>query len=611
MMQVIRSNAGKFLVIPITLGFLAWMVFEIGMGVAGDTRSGVSEVGRVNGQPITGQAWQAAYQQTLDQARQSTGGRLTADQMAAVEERTWQTLVEEALIRSELERRGITTSNEEIKQAARMMPHPGLMQNELFQTNGRFDLKKYQDFLAGPTANEELFRQLEAYYRATVPQAKLFRQVAGGAYVSDAELWRQYQDRTETATAEYIALDLGRLAQGEPAVSESEISKYYDEHKDEFKRSATARLSVASLSKEITAVDRAAALRHAQQVRAEVAGGADFAEVARRESSDRGSREQGGDLGTVTRGQTVKAFEDAAFSLPVGQISEPVQTQFGYHIIQVQSRSGDSAQVRHILVPVEKSEPEMDRLDARADSLERTATAEGLEKAARATNATFRRNVTITADAPFVPGIGSAREALDWAAGEATDAAGAAKKPVSKIFETDEALYVAEFESYAPRGQMSLAEATPQIRRELILQKKRDQARAAGQKMVAEIRAGKPLQQVAQQHGLQVQTAGPFTRDAMNPAFGQSNAATGAAFGTPVGQVSDVVETPAGLFIIRPTARTTADRAAFEAQKDQQRQIAILQLRQENVGRWMQSLKEHAEIVDNRDKVFRRNAAES
>ncbi|HEX5521613.1 MAG TPA: hypothetical protein VFX29_07935, partial [Longimicrobiaceae bacterium] len=99
------------------------------------------------------------------------------------------------------------------------------------------------------------------------------------------------------------------------------------------------------------------------------------------------------------------------------------------------------------------------------------------------------------------------------------------------------------------------------------------------------------------------------TRVAFNPVFGQANAATGAAFGTAVGQVSDVVETTAGLFLIRPTARTEADRAAWEAQKEQQRMIATAQLQQQLVGQWLESLREKAKIVDRRSEVLTRSAA--
>jgi peptidyl-prolyl cis-trans isomerase D len=120
------------------------------------------------------------------------------------------------------------------------------------------------------------------------------------------------------------------------------------------------------------------------------------------------------------------------------------------------------------------------------------------------------------------------------------------------------------------------------------------------------VRGGRTLEQVAGERGLQVQSAGPITRSGLNPAFGQANAATGAAFGTPIGQVSGVVETAAGLFLVQPTERTPADRAAWEAQKEQQRRIETMRAQQEVIGRWMQSLRANADVEDWRDQTLQR-----
>ena len=86
---------------------------------------------------------------------------------------------------------------------------------------------------------------------------------------------------------------------------------------------------------------------------AEIAGGAPFAEVAQRESSDSVSAKNGGDLGEWKKGDMDAAFDAAAFSLPLNALSQPVLSQFGYHIIQVSSRSGDKVKGRHVLIPVE------------------------------------------------------------------------------------------------------------------------------------------------------------------------------------------------------------------------------------------------------------------
>jgi peptidyl-prolyl cis-trans isomerase C len=81
------------------------------------------------------------------------------------------------------------------------------------------------------------------------------------------------------------------------------------------------------------------ALAKAQDLRKQILAGADFATLAKAESDDAGSAVKGGDLGTFRHGQMVPAFEQAAFAVPVGQVSEPVKTQFGYHIIKITERT--------------------------------------------------------------------------------------------------------------------------------------------------------------------------------------------------------------------------------------------------------------------------------
>lgn len=120
--------------------------------------------------------------------------------------------------------------------------------------------------------------------------------------------------------------------------------KYYDEHKSEYEQVKARHILIrvkgspspaGAGKKELTDEE---ALAKAQEVRKKLAGGADFAEVAKAESDDTGSGANGGDLGFFKHGQMVPPFEQAAFSLPIGQLSEPVKTPFGYHIIKVEQK---------------------------------------------------------------------------------------------------------------------------------------------------------------------------------------------------------------------------------------------------------------------------------
>jgi peptidyl-prolyl cis-trans isomerase D len=601
MMQGLREKT-KLVMIIVALAFVGLMVFDWGMDISGSSvAQQTGELGRVNGEPVSAQAYSLAYQQLYEQARLSAGGtQLSRDQIRQLENQAFEQVVNELLIDQELRRRGIRVSDQEIVQAARWMPHPDLMQNELFLTNGEFDINKYQQFISGPSANEDLLLTLEQYYRTTIPRSKLMRQVTAGVYVSDSNLWQMWRDQTERASVDYVALSPAILVPGDVAVSDDEISDYYDENEELFERAASARFRIAYLSKAATAVDSATAYQTALALRQEILDGADFAVVAQRESDDVASRATGGDLGTFGRGQMNPAFEEAAFTLPLGEISPAIRTDYGYHLIEVLARSETTVNARHILVSFAPSDVSLDALYMQADSLEAVAERAGVARGAQAVGAVLQEGVVVSMDDPYVPGVGSAIEAIEWARDEQL-----AEDPlqVSPVFETPESFYVVEVEAYAAAGITPLEEATPEIRRQLIVDKKSEQARTIGEQIVSEVRAGKTLEQAAQERGLTVQSVDSITRAGFNPAFGQANAATGAAFGVAIGQISDVVSTPTGYFIVRPRERTTANRQEFDTQKETLRQLALFQVQQDVVSRWMEDLREESEIVDRRDEV--------
>ena len=124
-------------------------------------------------------------------------------------------------------------------------------------------------------------------------------------------------------------------------VAEEESRKFYDENKDKFTRGETVRAShiLCGVDAKATAEEKEKAREKAEKLRKELAAGADFATLAK-ENSTCPSSTQGGDLGYFGRGQMVPAFEKAAFALKPGQISDVVETQFGYHIIKLTDKKG-------------------------------------------------------------------------------------------------------------------------------------------------------------------------------------------------------------------------------------------------------------------------------
>ncbi len=148
-------------------------------------------------------------------------------------------------------------------------------------------------------------------------------------------------------------------------VSDEEVSNYYQEHKEEFPKHPQM-MKIGVIKRELTPGEDAEskALERIKNIQDEIKNGADFAELARK-YSECPSAKHGGDLGYFGRGTMVKPFEDVAFSLNIGEISEPVKTEFGYHLIKLEDKkdenlSGDGLiRVRHILIKISLSEEEI------------------------------------------------------------------------------------------------------------------------------------------------------------------------------------------------------------------------------------------------------------
>ncbi len=603
MMQQMRENT-KWIMLVTALAFVALMVFEWGMDMSGQSAGALTggQLGKVNGSAITYGEYTQVYQSLYNQ-RQQERGDVTAAENRQLEDQAFEQLVMDRLIDQELSHRGVQVTEEEIRQAARYAPPPEFRNNEIFLTDGQFDLDKYHQFMASASADPQMLRDLEAYYRRVIPRNKLFQQVSAGVVVTEGELWRLYRERNETASMRYIPLVLATITDAEVSIEDREVAAYYNENRDDFERPARAQARVVAIDKRPMAGDTAAALAAAREVRSSILAGADFADVAAERSQDPGSATQGGDLGTVRRGQMVPAFEEAVWNAPVGQVTEPVLTQFGYHLIRVDERTDETAEVSHILLPVERTLESEDAMLARVDSLEAMVERMSLEAAAEEMGVNVR-SMELTPLLPNMPGVGSISEGVDWVF-ERRPAVG----EVSEIFENDRSFYLMEVVERDEARALTLEEARAPIETILRNERKRERLHDIGREVVDRIEGNATLEAAAAAAGMPVREAGPFTRLDFVPGVGSGNAAIGAAFGLEVGEVSGLLETPDGFFVIEVTGQTEADREAWQAQLPQQRQQIMGALQNQRLNEFMEALREEAEVVDQRDEVLRPTSA--
>lgn len=598
LMRQMRQNT-KWIMIITAAAFVALMVFEWGADMSGQTAGG--DMGRIGRTTVSPQLFQETYRGLYDQIQRTQDGPISTQQNREIEDMAWEQLVSQVLIQMELQRRGIRVTDEEIRQAARFAPPPEFRNDPAFQTDGRFDLQKYQDFLSQMAADPQFIQQLEQYYRDMIPREKLMRQLTSGVYVSDQQLWREWRDQNEQVEVSFLIVDPARLVpDSEVQVTERDVEQYYRENRDDFRVPARARVLYAYLDQTPTAQDTVAAWDRARELRQEILDGESFGEVARRESGDQASAGEGGRLGTVRRGDLVGPLDQAAFSLTPGQVGEPVETRFGIHLVEVMSREEDEAEIRHILVPIERSGDSEIRLLTRADSLESLGRNQPLTEAARNLGLEVHEG-EITEDFAVLPGVGVASEGQDWIF-EDREGPGA----VSPVFETPDAFYMLEIVREWRAGYLSLVDVAREIEETIRIRRKAELAMERAREWGRELRSGElTLNALAERTGTEVQRTASFSRTDFVPGLGSRNAAIGAAFGTPEGEIGGPVRLQNRVVLLRVESRTAADREAWEAQKEEQRARRVAEIRQDRLERWLDGLRETVRIVDRRAEYYR------
>ena len=158
---------------------------------------------------------------------------------------------------------------------------------------------------------------------------------------------------------------------------------------------------------------------------------------------------------------------------------------------------------------------------------------------------------------------------------------------------------------------ISLDDARVSIEQALRTDKKVEQAKDEGEEMVAQVRAGADLADLADQKSLEIQTAGPYARVDFVPGIGRLNAAVGAGFGLNKGDVSGAVEADNNVFIIELTEYFAPDTTAFEDERLALRDQMLGIAQQSRLQEWLQGLRDVARIIDRRDEVLNQDPADA
>ncbi len=601
MMTQLRQKTAVILWFVI-LAFVALIVVEWGADYSRTSHtSGADNVGVINGQAIGAQEFQTALKNV---ARQQS--REQRQDQGALVRQVWDAMVRDRVLGQEMDRLGIQVTDKEVAYLTRMQPPQAVRDLEVFQTNGQFDQAKYTQFMGDPAnlqnpTNKAFVMQVESMVTDQFRTYKLQRLVTESVQVTPAEVREAFAEQQEKVQVEYLFAPAAAVAEGAVEVTDAEIEAYYSEHESEYHHPEQIRINYVSLPKVASAQDTLDTATEIAKVRDEIAGGADFAEMASVTSDDPGSASRGGELGTFARGQMVREFDDVAFSLPEGGVSAPVLTRFGWHVIKVDrhitSPAGDSVSARHILLRFKPSRKTEEDLRAKAEELRRLAESQGLSQAAAAAGLEVRDSGWLR-QGSSVAGLG---EGTTWVVNSLLEKQ---VGEVSRVDENENGVWVGQLAEKRGEGVTPLAEARSQIERQV---RNRKRAEAAGQKL-AGIRGqaqAAGFEAAGKAVGLEMHQAGPFSRAESVPGIGRRNAFTAAAFQLQPGQVSDVVVVPQrGAYLIRVIARTPVDDSRFEASKQQVAAQLRRQRQEEVLNNWFAQLYKQSKIEDYRHRFY-------
>ena len=364
MLQSIRDRAQGIIVWTIVgLIIITFALFGLSSYLSGTAKSVVATV---NGVEISETELLREYQNAQQRLQQMLGENYRADLFdeQIMKEQVLEGLIQRELINQHLDAENYHVAPQQVVATLQKMP-------AFHDANGEFSAENYRKVLslqgipgelfesqlARDIANEHLrngimratfvtaaeaqrYQNLQEQQRKIgylrIPQQRYIDQIK----VSEEEIATYYQEHPdefstpEQVGIDYIELNLTDLAK-QVNVSDAEVRDYYEQHQENYVNQQEQRKVRHILVKVNADIDDQAARDQIEAIATRVQNGEDFAEIAKAESQDPGSASQGGDLGFIGLGLMDKAFEQAAFELEQNELSQPVRTRFGYHLIQV------------------------------------------------------------------------------------------------------------------------------------------------------------------------------------------------------------------------------------------------------------------------------------
>jgi peptidyl-prolyl cis-trans isomerase D len=245
LMNRMRDKTHIILII-LVLAFLATIVFEWGMNYLGLRGSTITEFGSVNGQEIKYSDFENQVQFAIEQQKKQTGQDPDETVVGMIRDQVWDQMVTQMLVQQQIKKLGITVSDQEILNWVYNSPQtlPDVIKRNFIDSTGNFNMSLYQQVLSTKTPEiEKFWAQVEDYLKQTLLSQKLQSIITGAVRISEGDIMQKFKDDNINTTFNYVVFDVNSIPDQQITVSDEELKKYYDEHKEEnFKIDETAKL---------------------------------------------------------------------------------------------------------------------------------------------------------------------------------------------------------------------------------------------------------------------------------------------------------------------------------------------------------------------------------
>ncbi|MFQ5569733.1 MAG: peptidylprolyl isomerase [Rhodothermales bacterium] len=694
-----RENTGIILwILVISFGGI-WVLQDSGAfdvaGFVGD------KIIIVDGDPVTVDEYNNTLDFFVEQFRQQTGESMPPQRLDLEHDRVFNTLVDDKLREHEMDRLGITVTDQEVLDLVYGdEPHP-IISVYFGDGQGGVDRALLQSFRDDPAMAQQRV-ELATYLRTQRRQQKLDNLIAATVRVSDQDVENEHRRQYIQASASFFALRFADVPNDSVEVSERDLRRFYNENRDDFKRKRSFTIKVASIPKQPSRADtlntttriedlrptfeetdndslflvrnaserpyssaffsaadldadianavfeapekgkiigpfistdargntdvhlikilelrppeetavrarhilfratqgvegqRANARREAEEYKQRILNGEDFATLARQRSDDTSNKDKGGDLGWFGPDRMVEPFEDAAFSAPVGRVVGPVETQYGFHLIEVIARANHEVRIADYAERLRPSSATLISIEDRLDDVKYYAEEKGSDFVGEAERTNLElQDIQVEQDQQFIPSIGNSRRVTRFLE-EAEEG------DISDVIELDNLFLVAYLETITPEGYRPFEEVEAEIRPRALLEKK---------KVIQRERMDRAYQEhgfdgLAQALGISARTATniSFTNHSV-PTLGRDALLAGRILGLAEGEETGVFEGENAVIVAKVT-NVIEPAPLSDLERNRIREQLLTSRKSTVQSQWVASLREKADIEDFRNRIL-------